>query len=137
MYAIVRTGGKQVKVAKGDTLQIEKLAAEAGSKVTLDQVLLLADGEKVTVGSPLIEGASVEATVVEQIRDKKVIVFKKKRRQNYRRKQGHRQYLTVVKVEAINAAGAKKAAAPKAESTESAAKKPAAKKSTAKKAADK
>lgn len=141
MYAIVRTGGKQVKVAKGDTLQIEKLEAEKGAKVTLDSVLLIAEGENITVGAPTIEGATVEATVVEQIRDKKVIVFKKKRRQNYRRKRGHRQYLTVVKVESINASGAKKTTAKKAEAKpaaeKTAAKKPAAKKSTAKKAADK
>lgn len=111
MYAIVKTGGKQVKVAKGDTLNVEKLEAKAGETVTLDSVLLLADGDKITVGTPLVEGATVTAKVVEQIKDKKVIVFKKKRRQNYRRKRGHRQQLTVLEVTAINAGGKK--AAPK------------------------
>lgn len=103
MYAIVKTGGKQVKVAKGDTLRVEKLAAEAGDKITLGNVLMLADGDKITVGTPEVKGAEVKATVVEQIRDKKVIIFKKRRRQNSRRKNGHRQNLTVVKIDSISA----------------------------------
>ena len=82
-----------------------------GEKVTLDNVLLLADGDKLTVGTPVVEGATVTASIVEQIRDKKVIIFKKKRRQGYKRKKGHRQYLTVLKVEEISAKPkAKKAA---------------------------
>lgn len=129
MYAVLKCGGKQIKVSKGDTVLVEKLAGETGEKVTLDNVLLLADGEKLTVGTPVVEGATVTASIVEQIRDKKVIIFKKKRRQGYKRKKGHRQYLTVLKVEEISAKGGKKSAPAKAEE-----KKPAAKKTAAKKA---
>lgn len=128
MYAVLKCGGKQIKVSKGDTVLVEKLAGETGEKVTLDNVLLLADGEKLTVGTPVVEGATVTASIVEQIRDKKVIIFKKKRRQGYKRKKGHRQYLTVLKVEEISAKGGKATPA-KAEE-----KKPAAKKTAAKKA---
>ncbi|MAF31893.1 MAG: 50S ribosomal protein L21 [Magnetococcales bacterium] len=111
MYAVLKCGGKQLKVSKGDTVLVEKLAGEKGEKVTLDNVLLLADGDKLTVGTPVVEGATVTASIVEQIRDKKVIIFKKKRRQGYKRKKGHRQYLTVLKVEEISAKPkAKKAA---------------------------
>ena len=102
-YAIVKCGGKQLKVSKGDTVLVERLTAEAGEKVTLDEVLMVVDGEKMTVGTPVVKGASVKASVIEQIRDKKVIVFKKKRRQGYKRKKGHRQYLTVLKIEEIAA----------------------------------
>ena len=128
MYAIVKTGGKQVKVAKGDTVVVERLAVDAGKKVELDNVLMIADGDKVTVGTPVVEGATVSATVVEQKRDKKVIIFKKRRRQNSRRKNGHRQYLTVLKVDSINATGKKAAAKPAAEKKEAPAKTAAAKK---------
>lgn len=103
MYAIVKTGGKQVKVSVGDVVRVERLPIDAGKKVNLEEVMMLVDGDKTTIGTPLVKGASVEASVVEQIRDNKVIVFKKKRRQNYRRKKGHRQYLTVLKVEKISA----------------------------------
>ena len=103
MYAVLKCGGKQIKVSKGDTVLVEKLAGETGEKVTLDNVLLLADGEKLTVGTPVVEGATVTASIVEQIRDKKVIIFKKKRRQGYKRKKGHRQYLTMIKIEEIAA----------------------------------
>lgn len=113
MYAIVKTGGKQVKVAVGDKLRVERLQGEAGDKVTLEEVLLIGDGEKVTVGTPTLAGAQVDAKIVEQKRDRKVIVFKKKRRQNYRRRKGHRQHLSVLEITAISASG-KKAAAPKA-----------------------
>ncbi|MDD9912547.1 MAG: 50S ribosomal protein L21 [Alphaproteobacteria bacterium] len=113
MYAIIKTGGKQIKVAKGDTVTVERLLSEVGSKVTLDEVLMLNDGGKTQIGTPLVSGASVTAKIVEQKRDAKVIVFKKKRRQNYRRKKGHRQYLTVLSIEAVNAGGAKKSAAKK------------------------
>lgn len=102
-YAIVKCGGKQLKVAVGDTVRVERLDAAEGKKVTLDQVLLVGEGEKVTIGTPLVSGVKVTASVLEQIRDKKVIVFKKKRRQNYRRKKGHRQYVTVLKIDAIDA----------------------------------
>lgn len=140
MYAIVKTGGKQVKVSTGDKLRVERLAGEAGDKVTLSDVLLIGNGDKVTVGTPLVKDAAVEATIVEQKRDRKVIVFKKKRRHNYRRKAGHRQHLTVLEITGISTDG-KKAAAPKAaakpaaEKKETAAKPAAAKKPAAKKAA--
>lgn len=110
MYAIVKCGGKQLKVQQGDIVKVERLAEEAGSKVELTEVLLVAEGEKVTVGTPVVEGAKVTATVLEQKRDKKVIVFKKKRRQGYKLKKGHRQYLTVLKVESVEATGAKASA---------------------------
>jgi len=97
MYAVIRTGGKQYRVAKDDILRVEKLDGNKGDSVTLGEVLLV--GSK--IGSPTVAGASVTATVVEQIRDDKVIVFKKKRRQNYRRKNGHRQSLTVIKITGI------------------------------------
>lgn len=140
MYAIVKTGGKQIKVSTGDKLRVERLAGEAGDKVTLSDVLLIGNGDKVTVGTPLVKDAAVEATIVEQKRDRKVIVFKKKRRHNYRRKAGHRQHLTVLEITGISTDG-KKAAAPKAaakpaaEKKETAAKPAAAKKPAAKKAA--
>ena len=136
MYAIVKCGGKQLKVKAGDIVKVEKLAEEAGKKVELNEVLLTDDGKDVKVGTPLVEGAKVVASVLEQIRDDKVIVFKKKRRQNYRRKKGHRQYLTVLKVEEISLGG-KKAAAPKKEAAATDAKPAAAKKAPAKKAAAK
>ncbi len=82
MYAIVKTGGKQIKVSTGDKLRVERLAGEAGDKVSLEEILLIGDGDKVTVGTPLISGASVEAKIVEQKRDRKILVFKKKRRHN-------------------------------------------------------
>jgi len=98
MYAIVKCGGKQLKVQAGDIVKVEKLDAEVESTVELDEVLLVADEKDVKVGTPLIKGASVKATIIDQIKDKKVIVFKKRRRQGYRRKQGHRQQLTVLKI---------------------------------------
>lgn len=94
MYAVIRTGGKQYKVASGDVVKLEKLAGEEGKEVIFNEVLAL-DG---TVGTPLVSGASVKATVLKQTRDDKIIVFKKKRRQNYRRKNGHRQSITLVKI---------------------------------------
>lgn len=98
MFAVIKTGGKQYKVAKDDIIAVEKIAVDAGSSVTFDQVLLVGD----KVGAPVVDGASVTAEVLEQFRDKKVIVFKKKRRQNYRRKNGHRQALTLVKITGIS-----------------------------------
>lgn len=94
MYAVIKTGGKQYKVAPGDVLKIEKIAGEAGSEVVFNEVLALDE----TVGTPLVAGASVKASVLKQARDAKIIVFKKKRRQNYRRKNGHRQDITLVKI---------------------------------------
>ena len=100
MFAVIKTGGKQYKVAKNDVVVVERLAGEAGSTITLDQVLMV--GEK--IGAPLVAGAAVTATVVEQTRGDKVIIFKKKRRQNYRRKNGHRQDLTVLRITDITGA---------------------------------
>jgi large subunit ribosomal protein L21 len=101
MYAVIRTGGKQFRVEPGESLRVPTLAVEAGETVTFGDVLLVSDGEAVTVGKPTLEGASVEAEVVSHGRDKKVIVFKRKRRKGYRRKQGHRQGYTVVRVDKI------------------------------------
>ncbi|MEM1379992.1 MAG: 50S ribosomal protein L21 [Pseudomonadota bacterium] len=101
-YAVVKTGGKQFRVTAGDVIHVEKLAGDAGEKVTLDKVLMVG-GDKVQVGAPLIEGATVEAEIVEQTRAPKIVVFKKRRRQNYRRKKGHRQEMTTLKINSINA----------------------------------
>ena len=103
MFAVVKTGGKQYKVAEGDIIQVEKLPAEAGKKVELGEVLMLCDGGKVTTGSPPVAGAKITAEVVAQNRSGKLIVFKKKRRQNYRRKKHHRQDFTVLKITDIKA----------------------------------
>ncbi len=104
MYAVIKTGGKQYRVAQGDTIRVEKLAAEPGASVTLDQVLMVGNGDRTTFGAPTVDGASVTAEVVEQARGPKIIVFKKKRRTTYRRKNGHRQDLTVLKITDITAA---------------------------------
>ena len=94
MYAVIQTGGKQYKVAKDDVIIVEKLNAEVGSAVTFDEVLAV--GEK--IGAPVVAGAKVSGTVVKQTRDDTVLVFKKKRRQGYRRKNGHRQHISIVKI---------------------------------------
>ena len=94
MYAVIKTGGKQYKVATGDVVKIEKIAGEEGKEVIFNEVLALGE----TVGTPLVAGASVKATVLKQAKDAKVIIFKKKRRHNYRRKNGHRQSITLVKI---------------------------------------
>ena len=103
MYAIVKTGGKQYKVAQGDVLFVEKLEANEGDVVTLDQVLAVAGENGLTVGSPVVEGATVTAKVVAQGKAKKVVVFKYKRKKDYRRKNGHRQPYTKIVVEKIEA----------------------------------
>jgi large subunit ribosomal protein L21 len=103
MFAVIRTGGKQYKVAAGDVIRVEKLAGEAGASVQLDEVLMVGDGASVKVGSPLLAGAAVQAELIEQTRADKIIIFKKKRRQNYRRKNGHRQPLTVLRITGITA----------------------------------
>ena len=103
MYAVVNTGGKQYKVQPGDILRVEKLPGEVGSPVTFDRVLMVADGEEVNVGQPLLEKISVAGTIVEQGKAKKIIVFKYKRRKRFRRKQGHRQAFTAVKIDSIDA----------------------------------
>ena len=110
MFAVIKSGGKQYKVAKNDVIRVEKLDAEAGASIDLNEVLMVGDDKSQTVGVPLVDGASVSATVLEQMRDRKIIIFKKKRRQNYRRKNGHRQHLTVLRIDDILAAGKKKAA---------------------------
>ncbi|MCB1563395.1 MAG: 50S ribosomal protein L21 [Alphaproteobacteria bacterium] len=104
MFAVIRTGGKQYKVQKDDKFEVEKLEAEAGDSVTLEDVLFVSDGKKATVGEPVVKGASVVAKVLEQKRGPKITIFKKKRRQNYRRKKGHRQELTLLQVTDIKAA---------------------------------
>lgn len=101
MYAVIRTGGKQYRVAEGDTLRVEKLPGEKGSSVELTEVLLLGEGAEVKVGQPLVAGAKVRAEVVDQGRGKKIVVYKFKRRKNYRRKQGHRQHYTTLKIVGI------------------------------------
>jgi large subunit ribosomal protein L21 len=102
MYAVVNTGGKQYKVQKGETLRIEKIPGEVGTQVTFDKVLMVADGENVRLGRPLLEKAAVLASIVEQDKAKKIIVFKYKRRKRYRRKQGHRQPYTAIRIDGID-----------------------------------
>jgi large subunit ribosomal protein L21 len=101
MYAVIKTGGKQYKVEEGDILRVEKIEAEKGDKVTFDDVLLIG-GDDYAIGSPTVKGAQVSASVVRQFRDKKIIVFKMKRRKRYRKTQGHRQYLTEVRITQIS-----------------------------------
>ncbi len=104
MYAIIKTGGKQYTVKPGDFLEIEKLESAVGDAVTFSEVLAVAkDGEALKVGTPMLEGATVSATVTDQFRAKKIVVFKMKRRKGYRRTQGHRQYLTRVQIGEISA----------------------------------
>jgi large subunit ribosomal protein L21 len=107
MYAVIKTGGKQYKVSEGDVLRVEKLDAEAGDTVAFDEVLMIGGEGDALVGTPAIDGASVTAEVLDVRKDKKVVVFKKRRRQNYRRKKGHRQWLAVVSVAEILKPGAK------------------------------
>lgn len=101
MFAVIRTGGKQYKVAQDDVIAVEKLTGEPGATVELAEVLMVGDGATVATGTPLISGASVSATLVEHRRADKIIVFKKKRRHNYRRKNGHRQHQTVLRITEI------------------------------------
>ena len=143
MYAIVEIAGQQFKVAKDQKVYVHRLKQDEGKKVTFDQVLLIGDGNNVTVGAPAIDGAAVEAKIVKHLKGDKVIVFKKKRRKGYRVKNGHRQYLTELVIEGIVAKGAKKSASKKeapakkeAPKTEKAAAKPAAAKKEAKPAED-
>ena len=114
MYAVIATGGKQYRVAKDDIIDIERVEGEVGKKVSFDEVLVLGEGDKVECGTPLIKSAKVDAEIVEQFRGKKLTVFKMKRRKGYRKKHGHRQELTKVKITSIGAGKT----APKAEAKE-------------------
>ncbi|MCB1424748.1 MAG: 50S ribosomal protein L21 [Zhengella sp.] len=117
MFAVIKTGGKQYRVAAEDVIQIERVAGDAGDIVTLGDVLMVGEGADASIGAPFVDGASVAAEILEQNRGPKVISFKKRRRQNSRRKRGHRQLLTTVRISEILTGGAKpsKAAAPKKE----------------------
>ena len=162
MYALVKTGGKQYRVSKDDTILVERIAAEEGAEVILYDIVMLGDGDKVTIGNPKVDGAAVSATVVRQTRGPKIIIFRRKRRKNHRRTQGHRQDLTLLKINdiaedakkltpakpiakkaapkvdnAAKKAGAKKAAAKKAGAKKAGAKKAASKTTAAKKLATK
>jgi large subunit ribosomal protein L21 len=142
MYAVVKTGGKQYKVAKDDKIVVDRLEAEAGSNLVLDQVLMVANGDQVDVGAPTVKDAVVGATVLRHTRGDKIMVFRRKRRKNFRRIRGHRQDLTLLQITDIAPDGKLKAAKPAAEKTAAkpadakkpAADKPAAKKAPAKKA---
>jgi len=114
MYAIVEIAGHQFKVSKDLKVYVNRLASEEGSKITFDKVLLLDDNGTITLGAPAIEGASVEAKVLQHLKGDKVIVFKKKRRKGYKKRNGHRQYLTQIVIEGISTSAPKKAAPKKA-----------------------
>jgi len=149
MYAVIKTGGKQYRVAKDDVIQVERLQADVGGSIDLAEVLMIGDGDNTTIGAPLVADAKVVAEVVEQARGEKILVFKKKRRKNHRRLNGHRQELTVLRITDILPDGKPAAAAvqTEAEGPESApepvqetaatASESSDKKSTDKKAADK
>ena len=101
MYAVIKTGGKQYRVAAGEKIKVEQIPAEVGTKITLDQVLMVGEGEAVKIGAPLVAGASVSATVLSQGRHDKVRIFKMRRRKHYQKHQGHRQNYTELQIEAI------------------------------------
>ncbi len=103
MYAVIKTGGKQYRVIPGERLKVEKLEVEVGGTVTLDQILMVSDGTKTTIGSPIIKGATVKVTVLSHGRGDKVMIFKFRRRKHYRKTQGHRQSFTEIKIETIAA----------------------------------
>ncbi|MAD51114.1 MAG: 50S ribosomal protein L21 [Candidatus Marinimicrobia bacterium] len=113
MFAIVNIAGKQYRVAKGDQIKVARLDTESGENVKFDQVLLTDDGKNVQVGAPTVKGASVSGTVLDNGRNPKVIVFKKKRRKGYRRKNGHRQDYSLIQIDEIFASAPKKKSAPK------------------------
>jgi large subunit ribosomal protein L21 len=131
MYAVIKTGGKQYRVVAGEKLKVEKLEGEVGSKVIIDQVLMLADGDNVTIGAPVIKGASVSATVVAQGRADKVMIFKFRRRKHYRKTQGHRQDYTEIEIQKIGGKEAKEVKEPAAAKEAVAAKEPVAAKEAA------
>lgn len=103
MYAVIKTGGKQYRVVPGEKLKVEKLVGDVGSDIVIDQVLMVADGDNVTVGAPVVDGASVKATVVSHGRHDKVMIFKMRRRKHYRKTQGHRQDYTEIQIQQIAA----------------------------------
>ena len=107
MIAVIKTGGKQYAVKAGQILKVEKLNGKKGDSISFDNVLAVTDSSNHTIGEPLIKGASVEAKIIDQIRDKKIIVFKKRKRKNYRSTHGHRQYMTVLQIESIMPSGKK------------------------------
>ena len=142
MYALVKTGGKQYRVSKNDTILVERIDAEEGAEVILYDIVMLGDGDKVTIGNPKVDGAAVSATVVRQTRGPKIIIFRRKRRKNHRRTQGHRQDLTLLKIndiaeDAKKLAPAKPIAKKAAPKVDNAAKKAASKTTAAKKPATK
>ncbi|MCK9521908.1 MAG: 50S ribosomal protein L21 [Proteobacteria bacterium] len=102
MYAVIATGGKQYRVSEGDKVRIEKLIGDVGDKVTLDRVLMIGNGDKSKIGTPVVAGAKVDATIVQQARARKIIVFKFKRRKKFRKKHGHRQPFTELQINKIN-----------------------------------
>mgnify|MGYP001305695086 FL=1 len=135
MLAVFKTGGKQYSVKAGQILKVEKLEGKKGDSISFKDVLAVSEKTQNTIGSPLVEGAVVEAKILDQIRDKKIIVFKKRKRQNYRSTQGHRQYLTVLKIETISMGGKKSQSEKKETKNSSPVKKAATKKKAAPKKA--
>ena len=135
MLAVFKTGGKQYSVKTGQILKVEKLEGEKGDSISFKDVLAISESTQNTIGSPLVEGAVVEAKILDQIRDKKIIVFKKRKRQNYRSTQGHRQYLTVLKIETISMGGKKSQSEKKEAKTKTPVKKAAPKKAAPKETA--
>ena len=131
MLAVFKTGGKQYSVKAGQILKVEKLEGKKGDSISFKDVLAVSENTQNTIGSPLVEGAIVEAKILDQIRDKKIIVFKKRKRQNYRSTQGHRQYLTVLKIETISMGGKKSQSKKKETKTSTPEKKVAVKKKAA------
>ncbi len=103
MYAVIKTGGKQYRVAAGEKIKVEQIPAEVGTQITIDQVLMVGEGEAVKIGAPLVAGASVSATVLSQGRHDKVRIFKMRRRKHYQKHQGHRQNFTEIEIAAISA----------------------------------
>jgi len=102
MFAVLKTGGKQYKVAQGDVIQVEKLEGNVGDKVTLDQILMIGEEDKVDVGAPILDGSTVTCEIIDQVKGPKILVFKKKRRKKYRRTNGHRQLITHLKITDIS-----------------------------------
>jgi large subunit ribosomal protein L21 len=103
MYAVIKTGGKQYRIVSGEKLKIEQIPAEVGAEITIDQILMVGEGESVTIGTPLVSGASVKATVLSQGRHDKVTIFKMRRRKHYQKHQGHRQNYTEIRIDGISA----------------------------------